>query len=174
MQKIHRIGDNPAGVDVAFSKLNSELWKYTGRPGQLIPLLQSAQESYGYISDISMKYISGITAIPESTIYGVITFYKQFRLRPLGKYVIRLCDGTACHVNDSKVLRTIIEDELDLEGGDTTLDGLFTLEPVACLGCCSLAPVIMVNDITYGRLTPRALRKIVKKYKKMGRKSLAA
>ncbi len=154
---------------IFFSKPNTEFWRYDDQPGQLIPLLQCAQENDGYISSMALKYISGITGIPESTVYGVITFYKQFRLRPMGRFVIRLCDGTACHVNDSKVLRGMIEDELNLEGNDTSVDGLFTLVPVACLGCCSLAPVIMVNDSTYGRLTPKTLRQTLKKYKKMGR-----
>jgi len=147
-------------------RLNLDLWRYRGQPGQLIPLLQSAQDSYGYISETAIKYISGVTAIPESEIYGVVTFYKQFRLRPLGQYLIRLCDGTACHVNDARTLRQIIEDELHLESGDTTEDGKFTLQPVACLGCCSLAPVIMVNDETYGRLTPQSLRRILRQYQK--------
>ena len=154
------------------SRLNSDFWQYDDSPGQLIPLLQKAQESDGYISDMAMKYISGITGIPESTVYGVITFYRQFRLRPLGEFVIRLCDGTACHVNDSSLLREIIEDELHLEGSDTTADGLFTLELVACLGCCSLAPVIMINDKTYGRLTPQSLRKTLKQYRRIGRELL--
>lgn len=147
-------------------RLNAELWRYHHEPGQLIPLLQSAQETYGYVSEMAMRYISGVTGIPESEIYGVITFYKQFRLRPLGKYLIRLCDGTACHVNNSKMLKDIVEDELQFEGMDTTADGLFTLQFVACLGCCSLSPVVMINDQTYGRLTPQKLRQILKKYKK--------
>ena len=151
------------------SSLKTEFWQYNDTPGQLIPLLQKAQETEGYISDMAQKYISGITGIPESTVYGVITFYRQFRLRPLGEFLIRLCDGTACHVNDSRLLKEIIEDELNLEGNDTTADGLFTLELVACLGCCSLAPVIMINDNTYGRLTPKTLRKTLKKYRRLGR-----
>ena len=151
-------------------QLNLDLWRYRGQPGQLIPLLQSAQDSYSYISETAIKYISGVTAIRESEIYGVITFYKQFRLRPLGQYLVRLCDGTACHVNNARTLQQIIEDELHLESGDTTTDGLFTLQPVACLGCCSLAPVIMVNDETYGRLTPQSLRRILRKYQKEGKR----
>jgi NADH-quinone oxidoreductase subunit E len=147
-------------------RLNAELWRYRNEPGQLIPLLQSAQETYGYVSEMAIRYISGVTGIPESEIYGVITFYKQFRLRPLGKYLIRLCDGTACHVNNSKMLMDIVEDELQLGGADTTEDGLFTLQFVACLGCCSLSPVVMINDQTYGRLTAQRLRQILKKYKK--------
>jgi NADH-quinone oxidoreductase subunit E len=149
-----------------YHKLNVELWRYRGEPGQLIPLLQAAQESYGYISETALKYLSGVTAIAESEIYGVITFYKQFRLRPLGKHLIRLCDGTACHVNGARTLQEIVEDELHLEASDTTDDGLFTLLPVACLGCCSLAPAMMVGDETYGRLTPQSLRRILRRYKR--------
>jgi len=150
-------------------RVNLDLWRYRGQPGQLIPLLQAAQDTYSYISENTVKYISGVTGITEAEIYGVITFYKQFRLRPLGKYLIRLCDGTACHVNNAKMLREIVEDELKLTSSDTTEDGLFTLQPVACLGCCSLAPVIMVNDETYGRLTPQSLRKVLKQYQKKGK-----
>ncbi len=155
-----------SGESKNFPKINTDLWNYEGEKGQLIPLLQSAQESYGYISETSIRYISGVTGVPEAEIYGVITFYKQFRLKPLGKYLIRLCDGTACHVNNAKQLKEIIEDELALTNGDTTEDGKFTLSPVACLGCCSLAPVVMINDKTYGRLTPQKLRKILKKYQR--------
>jgi len=147
------------------SRLSREVWLYNGEPGQLIPLLQAAQETYGYISASTVKYISEVTGSTESEIYGVVTFYKQFRLRPLGKYLIRLCDGTACHVNNAKMLRAIVEDELKLETEDTTEDGLFTLQPVACLGCCSLAPAMMINETTYGRLTPQSLRQILRSYK---------
>ncbi len=146
--------------------LNYDLWRFRGEPGQLIPLLQTAQDTYGYISETAIKYLSGVTGIPESDIYGVITFYKQFRLRPLGRYLVRLCDGTACHVNNAKMLHEILVDELHLEAGDTTGDGLFTLQPVACLGCCSLAPVVMINDETFGRLTPQSLRRIIRKFRK--------
>ncbi len=155
-------------------KINEELWKYDKSPGQLIPLLQAAQESDGYISEKAIKYISGVTRVPESKIYGVVTFYTQFRLKPVGKYLVRLCDGTACHVNDSKMLKEIIQDELKLEGSDTSDDGLFTMEIVACLGCCSLAPVITVNDQTYGRLTTNKLRKILRQYKREERSRVEA
>lgn len=156
------------GERTTYPRLNHELWRYRGEPGQLIPLLQAAQESYGYISETAIRYISGVMQETESEIYGVVTFYKQFRLRPLGKYLVRLCDGTACHVNNAKMLRAVIEDTLQLESGDTTEDGLFTLDPVACLGCCSLAPVVMVNDQTHGRLTPKKLRTILRNYRNEG------
>jgi NADH-quinone oxidoreductase subunit E len=141
--------------------LHYNLWRFRGEPGELIRLLQIAQDSESYVSPAAIQAISGITHIPESEVYGVITFYKQFRLRPVGKNLIRLCDGTACHVSDARRLKCLIEDELELESGDTTRDGLFTLDTVACLGCCSLAPVMMINDRTCGRLTPQSVRRIL-------------
>jgi NADH-quinone oxidoreductase subunit E len=92
----------------------------------------------------------------------VITFYNQFRLQPIGRHVVRVCVGTACHVGGSKVILEAIEDELGIEVGDTTPDNLFTLFTVACIGCCSLAPVIMINGDTHGKLTPASVRKILR------------
>ena len=139
-----------------------QLWRYDGAPGELIPLLQSAQDHFGYIPRRAIHYIASVTGIPESEVYGVITFYNQFRLRPVGKYVIRVCCGTACHVAQSRLLLDAIQDELGIEVDDTTEDGLFTLLTVACLGCCSLSPVMMINDDTHGRLTPAAVRRILR------------
>ncbi|MBN1309532.1 MAG: NADH-quinone oxidoreductase subunit NuoE [Chitinispirillaceae bacterium] len=150
---------NRGGVTEDF---NFRLWRYGGTGGDLIPLLQAAQDRYGYIPRQSISHIAIAAGIPEATIYGVITFYNQFRLKPMGKNIIRLCDGTACHVSGSSMLADTIEDELGIGINDTTEDGLFTLCGVACLGCCSLAPVIMVNDRTYGRLTPASLRKLLR------------
>jgi NADH-quinone oxidoreductase subunit E len=142
------------------------LWKYDGAPGELIPLLQSAQDHFGYIPRRAITYISGVTGIPESDVYGVITFYSQFRLNPMGKHVVRACAGTACHVSGAKMIIDTIEDELGLEVGETSDDGMFTLFTVACIGCCSLAPVVMINDSTFGRLTPASLRKLLKEYRR--------
>lgn len=153
---------------------SSSLWRYDGSPGELIPLLQSAQEHFGYIPRRAINYISTVTSIPESEIYGVITFYSQFRLKPVGKHLIRACAGTACHVSGANAIAEIIEDELGIEVGDTTEDGLFTLNTVACIGCCSLAPVIMIDDNTYGKLTPDSVRKIIRKYKRQGKIATAA
>lgn len=133
--------------------------------GALIPLLQSAQESYGYIPEKAIHYISEVVDVPAADIYGVITFYSQFRLKPLGKYVVRVCEGTACHVNGAKSILNILREELGVGVGETTADGLFTLQSVACLGCCSLAPVIMVNDDTHGNLTAKALKNVIKSYR---------
>ena len=142
------------------------LWRYDGAPGELIPLLQSAQDHFGYIPRRAISYISGVTSIPESEIYGVITFYSQFRLQPMGKYVIRACAGTACHVSGAKTIIETIEDELGIEVDGTSEDGLFTFQTVACIGCCSLAPVLKINDETHGRLTPASLRQLLRKTKR--------
>ena len=142
-----------------------DLWNYEGELGALIPLLQSAQDTYGFIPESAIDHISEIVGIPPADIYGVITFYSQFRLKPLGRYVVKLCDGTACHVNNSKSILTAIEEHLHLENDDTTSDGLFTLQKVACLGCCSLAPAVMINEETYGRLTPKKVTQILKEYR---------
>jgi NADH-quinone oxidoreductase subunit E len=134
--------------------------------GALIPLLQSAQDSYGYIPEKAIHYISELVNIPAADIYGVITFYSQFRLKPLGKYVIRICEGTACHVNGAKSILRVLQNELGIGVGETTENGLFTLLSVACLGCCSLAPVIMVNDDTHGNLDADKTKKVIKEYQK--------
>lgn len=147
-----------------------DLWNYEGEKGALIPLLQAAQDTYGYIPEAAIDQISEIVGIPAAEIYGVITFYSQFRLKPLGKYLIKICDGTACHVNGSERIAGTIEDELQITGNDTTPDGLFTLQKVACLGCCSLSPVIMINDETFGRLTPKKVQQLLKEYKAKDRK----
>ena len=145
------------------------LWRYDGAPGELIPLLQSAQDHFGYIPRRAISHISTVTGIPESEVFGVITFYSQFRLQPMGKYVIRACAGTACHVSDAKMISDTIEDELGIEIGGTTQDGLFTLNTVACIGCCSLSPVMMINEDTHGRLTPALVRKLLRKYRRQER-----
>ena len=143
----------------------SDLLSNYDQKGVLIPLLQSAQDSYGYIPEKIIEYISEIVDIPAAEVYGVITFYSQFRLKPLGKYVIKVCEGTACHVNGVKNIMKALQNELGIVIGETSSDGLFTMQSVACLGCCSLAPVIMINDETYGNLTPHMIKQILKKYR---------
>ncbi len=157
-----------------FKTFNVDLWKYDGQAGALIPLLQSAQDTYGYISEKAIDYISHITGIPSADIYGVVTFYAQFRTKPLGKYVIKVCNGTACHVNGAKNITDTINDELNIDYEETSDDGSFSLLSVACIGCCSLAPVILINDETYGRLTPAKLRKILRSYKQRVKKEAQA
>lgn len=152
-------------VKDTFSNFKVELWRYQGERGALIPLLQSAQETYGYIPESAIDHISEIVRIPSADIYGVITFYSQFRLKPMGKNIIRICDGTACHVNASTAILKTIMDELQIDSNETTEDGLFTLQTVACLGCCSLSPVVMINDETYGRLTPKKVQQLLEEYR---------
>lgn len=130
--------------------------------GSLITILQKTQDIYGYLPKDAIIYISERTGIAESEIMGVATFYTQFRLTPVGKYLIMLCQGTACHVNSSELILHTIKDELGIEDGETTEDGLFSLKCVACLGCCSLSPVMMINESTYGSLTPEKTKKILK------------
>ncbi len=149
-----------------FKPFNVDLWKYDGKKGALIPLLQSAQDTYGYVSEKAIDYISHVTGIASADIYGVVTFYAQFRTKPLGKNVIKICNGTACHVNGARPIYETIQDELDLTYEETSDDGLFSLLSVACIGCCSLAPVITINDETFGRLTPPKLRKVIRSFKR--------
>ena len=157
--------DNKSFFTNAFAEA---LWRSEGTTGDLIPLLQAAQETFGYVSQSSMESIAGVTGIPMAEIYGVVTFYKQFRLTPRGDMVIKICNGTACHVNGSSMLESTIEDVLGIHRDETDEDGLFTLESVNCIGCCSLAPVVMVDDDTYGSLTARKLTTLLKKLKKKG------
>ena len=135
---------------------------YAEVPGSLIAILQEVQETYGYLPMDVLELVAKRTGTPIATIMGVATFYAQFRLEPVGKYLIMLCQGTACHVNGSELISAAISDELGIEDGQTTEDGLFSLKHVACLGCCSLSPVMMINGNTYGSLTPDKARKILR------------
>ncbi len=139
---------------------------YAGEEGRLIPLLQRAQETDGYITRERIAEIHSQCGIPLAQIYGVATFYAQFRLHPVGKNLIRVCHGTACHVSGANDITKAIEDTLGVCNGETTPDRMFTIETVSCLGCCSLAPVIMVNHTTHGNLTEKAVKKVLKQYQK--------
>jgi NADH-quinone oxidoreductase subunit E len=150
-------------ADQAFE---AALARSLGEPGDLIPLLQAAQVAYGYVPEAAMLRVAETLDVPLTELYGVVTFYKQFRLTPRGKYMVRVCDGTACHVNGSVSLIETITDVLGVGPGETDKDANFTLETVACLGCCSLAPVIVVNEDTHGRLNPQKLRTILNKLKR--------
>ncbi len=147
------------------------LWRHRGEPGKLIPLLQAAQDSYGYVPQSAIEQISDVTGIPSAEICGVITFYKQFRLKPLGRHIIRLCKGTACHVVGAETISQVLCDELNIAPEETTEDGLFTFTVVACLGCCSLAPAMMIDDQTYGRLTPQKIRNLIRQYRRNAQKT---
>jgi NADH-quinone oxidoreductase subunit E len=129
----------------------------------LIPMLQKLQDAYGYLPPPVLQEVSTRTGIPTSRMYGVITFYAQFSTTPRGRHTIRACCGTACHVKGCKEVAEAILRELDVEEGGTTKDGRFTVESVACLGTCFLAPVMMVDNQYFGLLTPEKARKVLKK-----------
>ncbi len=137
-----------------------------GNRSQLIGLLQDVQDIYGYVPEIAMMDIAEFLKIPTSSVYGVATFYNQFRLTPLGKNVINVCRGTACHVKDSANILFALESELEVSVGMTTRDKEFTLEQVACIGACSIAPVISINGEYFGRLKTKDIPKIISDFKK--------
>lgn len=155
-------GGNP---EANFTELAPVLEKYAKVPGSLITILQQAQDIYGYLSMDAINYISEVTGIMPAKIYGVATFYAQFRLQPIGKNLIMLCKGTACHVNGSDMIEEAVTEHLGIKDGETTEDGLFTLNNVACLGCCSLAPVMMIKtadgEETFGSLTKSSVVQIL-------------
>jgi len=134
--------------------------------GGLISILQKAQEAYGYLSPELMDHIAQRTGIKASKILGVATFYAQFKFEPMGKHLIMLCQGTACHVNGSPDIQEALCSHLEISEGETTKDGLFTLNSVACLGCCSLSPVMMIDGEACGSLTPTKTVKILDTFRK--------
>lgn len=152
----------PDGSDVDLNLIDPLIARYKGKKGNLIPLLQGAQEIYGYIPKAIFEKLSDEVGIPLSDMFGVATFYAQFRLTPVGKYIIRVCHGTACHVQNAKEISESLEEALRIKDGETTEDRFYTLESVACLGCCSLAPVMMIAGQTYGKLTGNEAVKIAK------------
>jgi len=149
------------------SLMNDVLEKYKAIPGSLITVLQNAQVLYGFLPQDVIRHISTQMSIPPAKVFGVATFYTQFRFAPVGKYLILLCQGTACHVNNSQKIEQAINEELGIFDGETTEDGLFTLKNVACLGCCSLSPVMMINEDTYGTLTPEKAKKILRELREV-------
>lgn len=120
----------------------------------LIPILQDLQAAEGYLAEESIREVSRMLALPLSKIYGVASFYNQFRFQPIGKYHVVICRGTACHVKGSVALLHSLRHELKIEPGQTTRDGLFTLDVVACIGACGLAPVVCVNGEFHAKMTP--------------------
>lgn len=160
------------GFDI--SELEPVLEKYNGSKGNLITILQKAQSIYGYLPKPILKFISQSTGVKPSKIYGVATFYTQFRLSPVGKNLIMLCQGTACHVNGSAMIERAIVEELGIEDGETTEDNIFTFNNVACLGCCSLAPVMMIGNETYANLTPDKTKEILKAIRESERQGVSS
>ncbi|MBU0489213.1 MAG: NADH-quinone oxidoreductase subunit NuoE [Bacteroidetes bacterium] len=150
----------PANVDLTL--LDPLIAKYKSQKGNMIPLLQGAQSIFGYIPREAFEKLATETSLKLSDMYGVATFYAQFRLKPVGKHIIKVCHGTACHVQNANAITDALKEALGINDGETTEDRVFTLESVACLGCCSLAPVMMIGDETYGKLTGKAAVNIIK------------
>ncbi len=148
------------------SLMEGLLQQYKNKKGNLIPLLQGTQDIYGYLPREAFYRIHEVTGLALNEMYGVATFYAQFRLVPAGKHIVKMCHGTACHVQSVTAITDEILDTLQIKDGETTSDGLFTVETVACLGCCSLAPVMMIGDETYGKLTPKQAVKIIREIRR--------
>jgi NADH-quinone oxidoreductase subunit E len=154
--------------------MHNELFKKyeNGNRSHLIALLQDVQDIYGYVPEIAMLDIAEFLNLPTSSIYGVATFYNQFRLTPLGKNVINVCRGTACHVKDSANILFALENELGISVGMTTRDREFTIEQVACIGACSIAPVISINGEYFGRLKTKDIPKLIAEFKKRDKEEI--
>ena len=151
---------------VDLSLMKDVLDKYADTKGSLISILQKTQEIYGYIPVDAVYHIAARTGLTPAKIMGVATFYSQFRFQAVGKYLIMICKGTACFVNGAERIADAVMEELGIGDNETTADGLFSLSLVSCLGCCSLAPVMMINEDTYGSLTPEKVVKILRDIKK--------
>ncbi len=142
-------------------KLDAMIERIGSRPSLAIPLLQAVQEEFRYIPVEAIEQIAANTEMTETGLYGVATFYSQFRLEPVGETIIKVCHGTACHVSGAGGITETIEKRLSIVDGETTPDGKYTLESVACVGCCSLAPVVVVGDETHGKVDRKGAAKLI-------------
>lgn len=156
-------GCNGYSVDDKMVKIAN---KYKGVKGGIMGALHEVQDEYGYISEINQKYLSDKLGVPLSEIYGIITFYSRFSLMPKGKYNIQVCMGTACYVKGAEAVIKAFKDNLNIDVGQVTEDGLFSLESVRCIGACGLAPAIVINEDVYGKVTPDMVPNIIDTYRK--------
>jgi len=161
-------GDTPT---VDLSLMEPVFEKYAAQPGALIPILQKAQDIYNYLPPEVLQLIADRLGIALSKVYGVATFYAQFYLERRGRHVLRLCDGTACHVKGTPVLLTAVEEEFGVRPGQTTEDGNLTVEIVYCMGSCALAPVAVLDGKVIGRMRQETLLKTVKKHIERGQEA---
>ena len=147
---------------VDLSLMDPFIEKYKNTRGNMIPLLQHTQGLYGFIPRDAFLKLERETNLKLSDMYGVASFYAQFRLKPVGKVIIKVCHGTACHVQNATAITEALEEELKVKDSETTKDGVFTLESVACLGCCSLAPVMMIGEETFGKLSGKKAKDVIR------------
>lgn len=145
-------------------RLSAILTPYQGQKGATIPVLQKVQEELGYLPEEAISEIANFLGLTKNEIYGVASFYAQFRFKRQGEHTIRVCQGTACHVRDGLRILEAVEDELGIQPGETREDYKFSLERVACFGSCALAPVMVVDKTVYGRMTTAKARQILAKY----------
>ena len=148
-----------------YDALDAAIARHKGEPGALMPVLQEAQNIFGYVPQDVQQIIADGLGTTLAVVYGVATFYAQFSLEPKGQYVVGVCLGTACYVKGSQKVLDKLSEELKIPVGKTTPDGVFTLNATRCLGACGLAPVMMINDEVYGRLTPDEVPAILNKYR---------
>ena len=148
-----------------YDALDAAIARHKDEPGALMPVLQEAQNIFGYVPQDVQQIIADGLGTTLAEVYGVATFYAQFNLEPKGQYIISVCLGTACYVKGSQQVLDKLEEVLGVPAGRTTPDGLFTLNATRCLGACGLAPVIMVNDDVYGRMTPDQVAGVIAKYR---------
>ena len=158
---MHTIRQRDAAVrERRFRRLLATLGK---RPGALIPLLQQAQGIFGFLPAAAMRRIARARRISAAEVYGVATFYGQFRLKPAGRHLLTVCHGTACHVAGAEKISEAVVRLLGVKAGETTPDGRLTVRDAACLGCCSLSPVVMLDDAVHGKLSPAKLPALIEK-----------
>ncbi|HHW72405.1 MAG TPA: NADH-quinone oxidoreductase subunit NuoE [Firmicutes bacterium] len=167
-------GQDKQSMQAYLQPLQQVLNRYAREERFLVPILQDAQEAYGYLPAEVMREIARSLNISFTKVYGVATFYSQFHLRPRGRNVIKVCTGTACHVRGGGEVLKAIQNVLGIEAGGTTPDLEFTLETVACIGACGLAPVIMINDDTHGRVNPENIKSILDGYRQPVHTEVAA
>lgn len=162
------MADTKAARTALYAQVDELIHQWKDEPGGLIPIMQGAQEIMGCLDEEIQNYISDKTGIPVTTIYGVATFYSLFTLKPKGKYTIGMCLGTACYVRGAQQVFDELEKQLGITAGETDADGLFTLEATRCIGCCGLAPAMMINDEVFGRLTPSDVPRILEEHRQRG------
>jgi len=146
----------------SFVVIDAIVHKHNVQPGAVIPVLHEIQDAYGYVPPVAIQRMAEHMGIPASEIFGIVTFYAQFRLQPLGKNLLKVCHGTACHLSGAERIAHALAQVVGAKEGETSQDDMFTVERVACLGCCSLAPCIMLNGEVHGRLTPEVISKVVR------------
>jgi NADH-quinone oxidoreductase subunit E len=149
--------------NIGFGLIDAIIHKHNVEKGAIIPILQGIQDTYGYIPQVAMERVSVHTGVGTGEIFGIVTFYNMFRLEPIGEHLIKVCHGTACHLLGAEKISDSLAIEVGAGEGETSPDGKFTVEHVRCIGCCSLAPCMMVDDTVHARLTPESVRKVINK-----------